>query len=168
MQNEPRPPFTRRNGAPKIVRPVHRGRHIFYNGLGILFVIVGVVGMVMPVLPTTVFFIIASGIFVTVNPQMYRWLHNNRVTGRYLRVYTTGEGMSRSSKAWTIGLLWGTLLASAWIVRSSIVVLLILAAVGIGVSWHVATIRPRKISEERLAKHHRIMNTNPTEERRHA
>ncbi len=165
--------FTRKDGTPRVVRPVNRGRHIFYNSLGILFVIIGIVGIVMPVLPTTVFFVIASGIFISVNPQMYRWLHKNRLTGRYLRVYTTGEGMSRRDKAWTIGVLWATLSVSAWFVRSSLVVLLILAAVGIAVTWHVATIKPRKISAERLARHSQIMNSkNPNKdlekERRYA
>lgn len=139
-----------------------------YNSLGIVCVTVGIVGIVVPVLPTTVFFIVASGIFITVNPQMYRWLHNNRITGSYLRVYTCGGGMSRRSKAWSIGLLWATLLVSAWFVQEHLWLLALLAAVGIGVSWHVATIKPREISAERLARHQQIMNGDTTDERRNA
>jgi hypothetical protein len=168
MKDKPSSPFVRKNGAVKVIRPVKRSKHIIYNSLGILSVIVGIVGIVVPVLPTTVFFILASGIFISVNPQMYRWLHNNRVTGSYLRVYTRGEGMSRKSKAWSIGVLWLTLLVSVWFVRELPWLLILLGAVGIGVTWHVATIKPRKISAERLAKHERIMDAGAERKRRNA
>jgi uncharacterized membrane protein YbaN (DUF454 family) len=160
--------FVRRDGTVKAIRPPKRGRHIFYNSLGILLVIIGVVGIVVPVLPTTVFFIAASGIFISVNPQMYRWLHNNRVTGSYLRVYTSGAGMSRKTKAWSITVLWATLLVSGWFVRESLWLLLILLAVGTAVSAHIATIKPRKIGAEKLARHNKIMNSNNVHDRRNA
>lgn len=180
MSEKPTSPFTRRNvtnhvprpsevmGQTEVIRPIRRGRHILYNSLGILSVIVGLVGIVVPVLPTTVFFILASGIFISVNPGMYRRLHNNRVTGRYLRVYTSGEGMSRKSKAATIIVLWSTLLLSAWFVRELLWLLLLLALVGIGVTWHVATIKPRMISADKLALHQRIMNEDTNGYRRNA
>lgn len=145
-----------------------RAKHIVYNSIGILAVVIGVVGIVVPVLPTTVFFIAASAIFLSVNPRLYRWLHTNRVTGRYLRVYTCGEGMSRRGKAWSITVLWATLLVSAWFVRELPWLLLVLGAVGIGVSWHVATIRPRTISDEKLARHREMMAGATEETRRRA
>jgi uncharacterized membrane protein YbaN (DUF454 family) len=158
MKNQNQSRFVGRDGRVKVIRSPHRGRHILYNSLGIAFVIVGIIGIVVPVLPTTVFFIMASGLFITTNPQMYRWLHNNRLTGGYLRVYTQGTGLSRRSKAWSIGVLWATLAVSAWFVRELPWLLGLLATVGIGVTWHVATIKPRKISDEKLAAHNRIMN----------
>lgn len=168
MSGNEGPRFEKRNGDPKVVRPVSRRRHILYNSLGILFVIIGIVGVVVPVLPTTVFLIVASGIFITVNPQMYRWLHNNRVTGSYLRVYTQGTGMSRRSKAWSITTLWITLLVSGWFVRELPWLLLLLGAVGVAVSWHIATIKPRAISAEKLARHQQIMEGFEDQERRNA
>lgn len=168
MSRRPHTSFTRNDGSPRVIRPVKKRRHILYNSFGILCVLLGLVGIVLPVMPTTVFFILASGIFITVNPQMYRWLHNNRLTGRYLRVYTRGEGMSRASKAWTIGVLWATLALSGWLVREVLWVMLLLVAVGVAVSWHVATIKPRAISAERLARHEEIMKDESEESRRNA
>lgn len=168
MRADESPQFEKRNGKPKVIRAVRRRRHILYNSLGILCVITGVVGIVVPVLPTTVFFIVASGIFITVNPQMYRWLHNNRVTGSYLRVYTQGEGMSRASKAWSVITLWLTLLVSAWFVRELPWLLLVLATVGVAVTWHIAAIKPRAISAETLERHRQIMDGFERDERRNA
>ncbi len=42
-----------------------------------------------------------------------------------------------------IGFLWVTLLVSAWFVREHLWVLILLAAVGVGVTIHIATIRAR-------------------------
>lgn len=135
-----------------------RIRYIILSVLGIFFTITGIVGIFVPVLPTTVFFIIASGLFIKTNPWLYRWLHNNRVTGNYLRVYTLGEGMSRERKIRSIAVLWISLLISSWFVRDLLWLLAVLAIVGIAVTLHISTVKSRKISPEKLAAHERIMN----------
>lgn len=126
--------------------------------LGILSTIIGIAGIVVPVLPTTVFFILASGLFIKSNEGLYRWLHKNRITGCYLRAYTLGEGLSRKSKMRSITLLWLTLAISSWFVRELIWLVPLLAVVGIAVSWHIITIKPHPVSPEKLAMHKRIMN----------
>lgn len=136
---------------------MEKGKHIFFNSLGILFTVAGIVGVVTPVLPSTVFFILASGFFIKTNPVLYRWLHNNRITGAYLKVYTEGTGMSLKSKTWSITTLWATLLVSAWFVRHSWPLLVLLGLVGAGVSLHIATIKPRVISREKMEAHRKMM-----------
>ncbi len=164
MEDKTRSPFVRKDGSIRVEKPLSRSKHILYNSLGIVFLITGLVGVVLPVLPTTVFLILSSGFFIRSNPGLYRWLHNNRLTGSYLRVYTRGEGMSLKSKAWSIGILWFTLAVSGYFVRSSYWILAVLAVVGVSVSWHVATIRPRIISSQKLEAHRRIMNADTSDE----
>lgn len=136
----------------------NKTRRIIFNALGIIFTITGVIGIIVPVLPSTVFFIIASGIFIKTNEPMYRWLHSNRLTGSYLRAYTLGEGLNKKSKIRSITLLWLTLLVSSWIVREIIWLPILLLIVGLAVSWHIISIKPHTISPERLKEHNRIMN----------
>ena len=124
---------------------MNRIRRYLYIGLGLLFTGIGIVGIVTPVLPTTVFLLIAGGLFVNASPRLHNWLNGNRVTGPFLKAYSHGTGLSRGRKAVTIVFLWVTLLISAWFVRERWWVLAILGAVGIGVTWHVASLRPRKI-----------------------
>ena len=117
-------------------------RRAIYVSLGLLCIGLGVLGIVTPILPTTPFLLLAAGLLAHASPRLHRWLHRNRVTGPFLKAYTEGAGMSRKRKAGTIAMLWITLLVSAWFVRSTWWVLLILAGVGIGVTIHIATIRP--------------------------
>lgn len=119
-----------------------RSRRIIYIVIGIILTAVGVVGIVTPLLPTTVFLLIAGGLFAKASPPLHRWLYENRVTGPFLKAYT-GAGLSRGRKIFTISILWITLIISGWFVQNIWWVLVILAAVGIGVTWHVLTIKAK-------------------------
>lgn len=122
-------------------RPLSDGRRRLFAALGILFTAIGVVGIITPVLPTTIWLLLASGLFVKASPRLHRWLHANRMTGPYLRAYTEGAGLSRGRKIAAIATLWASLLISGWFVRGHPWVLALLVVVGVGVTIHVVTIR---------------------------
>lgn len=126
---------------------MNRFRRIVYIGLGFLFVGIGVVGIITPLLPTTVFLLIAGALFAKASPALHSWLHDNKLTGPFLKAYRDGTGLSRKRKIFTISLLWITLATSAWFLRDRWWLLLILAAVGIGVTWHLLTLNPKAKTE---------------------
>lgn len=136
-----------RSGAgPRSGRP---GRKWIVVTLGVFFTALGVIGIVTPILPTTVFLLLASALFLKASPRLHDRLHNSSITGPYLRAYTAGEGLSRRRKTRTITILWVTLLVSGWFVRQTTWVLVLLAVVGIAVTVHIATIRPRRSADAR-------------------
>lgn len=118
-------------------------RRIVYIAIGILLTGIGVLGIITPLLPTTVFLLMAGALFAKASPALQVWLYENRITGPFLKAYGDGAGLSRGRKIFTVSILWITLMTSAWFVRDIWWVLLILAAVGIGVSWHVITIKAK-------------------------
>lgn len=129
-----------------------RGRRRLYLVLGGFFTTLGIVGIVTPVLPTTVFLIVASALFVEASPAAHAWLGSNRVTGPYLRAYREKAGLSRPRAAATIATLWIALAISAYFVRNHPWLLALLGAVGIGVTIHVIAVgrgaRRRAAAEE--------------------
>jgi len=66
--------------------------------LGWFFVILGIIGALLPVMPTTVFLIIALGIFSKSSPRFYRMLLNNKYVGEDLKRWEQSRTISRSSK----------------------------------------------------------------------
>ena len=124
-------------------RVLSRRRRVIYNAAGLLLTGVGILGIITPVLPTTIFFILASALFIRSSPRIHRWLNTNRLTGPYIEAYTAGRGLSRRRKLSTIAMLWVTLGISGWFVRD-ILWRLLGGGGGAGVTFHVATIRPRK------------------------
>ncbi|MDX9959353.1 MAG: YbaN family protein [Spirochaetia bacterium] len=127
-----------------------RIRRVLLIAAGTLFVTLGLVGVVLPVLPTTPFLLLAAACYVRSSRRLYRWLLANRLFGEYIRRFRDGEGIPLSTKIWAICLLWLSLGSSAllavparlWWVR------LILLVVGIGVTNHIARIPTRRIPEE--------------------
>ncbi len=106
---------------------------------GFLFVGLGILGIFLPVLPTTPFLLLAAACFARSSQKFYNWLLNNRWFGRYIRNYREGKGIPLRVKIITISLLWVTILISAYFV-SIIYVRIFLILVAIGVTIHVARI----------------------------
>ena len=88
--------------------------------LGTLFVILGVVGMFLPILPTTPFLLLAAACYARSSDRFLHWLLNNRLFGAYVRNYREGRGMPRSTKILTLVALWLTLGMSAAFATSAL------------------------------------------------
>jgi hypothetical protein len=72
-------------------------------GVGWVAVGIGAVGVVVPVLPTTVFFIVAASCFARSSPRFERWVLGLPRVGPMVRDYRAGLGMPRRAKIWAIG-----------------------------------------------------------------
>jgi len=70
----------------------------FMIALGWFFVILGIIGALLPVMPTTVFLIIALGIFSKSSPRFHKMLLNNKYFGEDLRRWEQTKSISRQSK----------------------------------------------------------------------
>ena len=60
-------------------------RRVGYLGLGWASLVAGVIGLIVPVWPTTCFLLLAAWSFSRSSQLMYRWLHQNRLFGEHLR-----------------------------------------------------------------------------------
>ena len=92
-------------------------RRGFLIAAGTLSVAVGIAGIFVPLLPTTVFLLLAAACYVRSSNRLYRWLLTNRVTGSYVANYRAGNGIPARAKAISICVLWITLAVSAFMVQ---------------------------------------------------
>ncbi len=111
---------------------------------GSFFVALGVVGIFLPVLPTTPFLLLAAACFARSSERFYRWLISNRWFGAYVRDYREGRGIPAKVKVFTIALLWVVIILSATFAVSNLVARVVLIAVAAAVTVHVVFIKPRK------------------------
>ncbi len=90
--------------------------------LGMLCVVLGVIGIAVPGLPTTPFLLLASWLFARSSKRLRRWLAEHRHLGPYVRAVRDGD-LSRRAAARTLALLWASILLSigalAWTNRLS-------------------------------------------------
>ena len=112
--------------------------------VGTLSVGVGILGIFLPVLPTTPFLLLAAACWARSSQRFYDWLLNNRWFGSYIKNYLQKKGAPLKVKIVTIALLWITIGCSAALAVESLLVRLILILIAIGVSIHVLRLRTLK------------------------
>ena len=112
--------------------------------LGTLFVSIGILGIFLPILPTTPFLLLAAVCFARSSPRFYNWLLNNKWFGNYIRNYRNRKGLLLKQKAITIILLWVVIGFSATLAVQALWVKIVLILIAIGVSIHVFSLRTLK------------------------
>lgn len=115
----------------------------FLIGVGWLSVFLGVLGIFLPLLPTTPFLLLAAACFVRTSPKFYNWLIEHPKLGKYILHYLDGKGLPLKAKIFTITLIWVTMGTSAWLVVPIIWGKLTLLAIGLAVSiyiWRLPTL----------------------------
>jgi uncharacterized membrane protein YbaN (DUF454 family) len=108
---------------------------------GTLCVVLGILGMFLPVLPTTPFLLLASFCYARSSKRFYNWLITNRWCGEYIRNYREGRGITLRHKVLTIMLLWLTIGYAALFVLSLWWLKFILIGIAVGVTLHLLRIR---------------------------
>lgn len=116
----------------------------FYLISGFLLVAIGVIGIFLPVLPTTIFLILASACFIKSSPKANEWLRNHKILGQYIKNYQDGSGLTIKSKIFNLLFLWSMILVSAFLFTKSLVIKIVLIAIAIGVSIHILMIRTKR------------------------
>jgi hypothetical protein len=115
-------------------------RHLLIT-IGTLSVALGIVGMFVPILPTTPLLLLAAACYARSSDRFLNWLLYNRWFGAYIRNYREGRGIPRSTRTLTLLALWLTLGVSAAFAVSAWWVRLLLAAIGIGVTVHLLRLK---------------------------
>ncbi|MDO5731204.1 YbaN family protein [Corynebacterium sphenisci] len=122
-------------------RPMRGPLRVLLLALGVTCTGIGALGVVLPLLPTTPFLLLAAVCFARASPRLHDALLAHRVLGPYIRDYRNGT-MTRGQLIRTIGLLWASLLLSAVLVAKP-VVWAVLGVIGGAVSWHLLSMRRR-------------------------
>lgn len=89
---------------------------ILLQGVGWLSVALGVIGIFLPVLPTTPFLLLAAACFARSSPRFYHWLVDHPRLGPWIRGYLEGDGIPLKGKVYAIGLMWLSIGFSCWLV----------------------------------------------------
>ena len=111
---------------------------------GSVFVGLGILGIILPVLPTTPFLLLAAACYARSSQRFYCWLLNNRWFGTYIDNYRRKKGMPLKVKLLTVSLMWLTLTLSLVFAVQSLTLRLILIVLALGVSIHILRIKTLK------------------------
>lgn len=114
--------------------------------LGSIALVIGIIGIFIPVLPTTPLLLLSAYCFLHSSSRLYIWLIHHKILGPYIYNYLTYKAISRTSKISALIFLWLTLMISMVII-SSIHIRIFLLLVGTGVSIHLITLKTLSLEE---------------------
>ena len=103
---------------------------------GSISIVLGVLGIFLPVLPTTPFLLLAAACYVRSSESFYSWLISHPVLSKYILAYLDGRGIPRKAKRYTLITMWLTmglsmLVVPLWQVR------ILLLCTGFAVSTYI-------------------------------
>jgi uncharacterized membrane protein YbaN (DUF454 family) len=115
---------------------------------GHIFVGLGVIGAILPVMPTTVFLLLAAACYAKSSPKFYHWLHHNKYFGTYLRNYREKKGITIGAKITSLSVLWLTIGYTVFFTGVNMYIIIILLVIAAAITIHLLTIKTYKEESE--------------------
>ncbi len=109
----------------------------FFFVAGSISLALGAIGIVLPILPTTPFLLLALACYLRSSERMTHWMLNNKYFGKYIRNYREGKGIPLKTKLFALTVLWVTIVFSAIFVIPILIVQIILFGVAAAVTIHL-------------------------------
>jgi uncharacterized membrane protein YbaN (DUF454 family) len=97
----------------------------------------GLLGVFIPVLPTTPFLLLAAGCFMRSSQRLYDWLIHHKWFGEYIRNYREYRAIPLRAKVVTLVLLWSVIGTAALFAVTLWWVRVLLGVVAVGVTLHL-------------------------------
>jgi len=105
--------------------------------VGTLALAFGLLGIVLPVLPTTPFLLLTAYCYLRSAPNWHKRLLESKHLGPYIKNFQEHKCIPVRIKVYAISMLWITITASALFAVSILWVRLLLFVIAIGVTWHI-------------------------------
>lgn len=107
--------------------------------IGTISLIFGIIGIIMPVLPTTPFLLLSMACYTKSSDRMYSFIIKNTYLAPYVEYYIDGKGIPAKEKKKAIALIWITIGISIIFFIDLQIVKILLLAIAISVSTYIWT-----------------------------
>jgi len=105
--------------------------------LGFLSLSLGLLGVFLPILPTTPFLLLTAWLFFRGSPKTHQWFINKSIAGKYTQSFIEHKAIPLKAKITSITILWVTITLSALYFISYCWIKMSLFAIAIGVSAYI-------------------------------
>jgi uncharacterized membrane protein YbaN (DUF454 family) len=116
----------------------------FLAVFGIIFVGLGIIGIFLPVLPTTPFLLLAAALFARSSDKLYNRLLNSKYLGKYIRDFRENRSVPLRVKIISVTLLWLTMSYSALFAVRVLWLKILLFIVAVAVTIHILSFKTKK------------------------
>lgn len=100
-------------------------KKILFIILGSIFLGLGSLGIILPLLPTTPFLLLTAYFYVKSSERLYLWLINHKVFGVYIKNYVEHRAITKKTKITAITLKWFGIILTIIIVNNIVVTIIL-------------------------------------------
>lgn len=122
---------------------MNRVKRIIYILLGSVFLLLGTVGIFVPVLPTTPFWLLTCWFYLHSSETLYNRVMENRRFGSYVKGFLVDKAISLRSKIISIIVMWVSILFSMIFIKF-LWVKIVLAIITVGVTAYILSFPTKK------------------------
>lgn len=115
-----------------------------YIVLGSISLGLGILGIFLPLLPTTPFLLLTAALYFKGSPRLYNWLLNHRHFGPYIRNFRENKAIPLRAKIISLVLMWGTMLYCIFFLIPLLWVKILLGLIAAGVTYHILSFKTLK------------------------
>ncbi|MBQ8607174.1 MAG: YbaN family protein [Bacteroidaceae bacterium] len=118
--------------------------HILLIILGSICLALGIIGIFLPLLPTTPFLLLAAALYFRSSPRLYNWLLEHKQLGPYIRNFREHKAIPLRVKIVSVSLVWITLLYCTFFIVPYFGLKVFLPVLAFGISWHILSYKTLK------------------------
>lgn len=123
--------------------PTNKITKYILASIGLISLGLGILGIFLPLLPTTPFLLLSAALFMKSSKRLYNWLMNHKYLGKHLKNYIEHKTISVRSKISSITLLWLTILFTAFYIVENIIVKIVLLIIATAVTIHILSFKTK-------------------------
>lgn len=109
--------------------------------LGSLSLVLGIIGIFVPLLPTTPFLLLTAALYFKASPRLYNWLLRQKHLGPYIRNYRENKAIPLRAKITSLLLMWGTMLYCICFLIPFLWVKIAMFLIAAGVTYHILSFK---------------------------
>lgn len=129
--------------------PIRRTlRKILLSTCGLLALLLGLVGVVLPLLPTTPFLLLAAFCFFRGSTRLHRWLESRQWIGEQLRLWREQRAVSMKVKLLGLIYLWVTISATVGLYLTDTVYRVLLLLLAVAITVHLLRLKTLPVTEK--------------------
>lgn len=118
---------------------------VFYFILGWVFFVIGAIGVVLPVLPTTPFMILALWAFAKSSKRFYRWLYHHELFGPLLQKWQQHRVIPLPAKVLSVSMMLASFAYLVFIRHLNVYILIVIAVLMLYGVWFILT-KPSEVT----------------------
>lgn len=110
---------------------------------GSISLFLGLLGIALPLLPTTPFLLLSATCYFHGSERLYRWLMSHPTLGSYIRSFREDKAIPLRAKVVSVTMVWVTLLYCIFFVVNPLWLRIFLFLLAVGISWHILSFKTR-------------------------